>query len=59
VHERPSLSEAGEVLEAGNVVTVEPGLYYQEIGGVRLEDLVAVTDEGCENITKFERELVL
>lgn len=59
VHERPSLSEAGEVLEAGNVVTVEPGLYYQEIGGVRLEDLVAVTATGCENITKFERRLVL
>jgi len=59
VHELPSLSEVGEVLEAGNVVTVEPGLYYQEIGGVRLEDLVAVTATGCENLTKFERKLVL
>lgn len=59
VHERPSLSEVGEALEPGNVVTVEPGLYYPEVGGVRLEDMVAVTDKGCENLTHFERKLVL
>jgi Xaa-Pro aminopeptidase len=38
---------------------VEPGLYYPEIGGVRLEDMVAVTESGCENFTHFERTLVL
>ncbi len=59
VHERPSLSEAGEILEVSNVVTVEPGLYYPEIGGVRLEDLVVVTAKDCENLTNFERKLVL
>jgi Xaa-Pro aminopeptidase len=59
VHERPSLSEAGDTLEAGNVVTVEPGLYYPEIGGIRLEDLVVVTAKGNENLTNFERKLVL
>jgi len=59
VHEKPSLSEVGETLEAGHVVTVEPGLYYPEIGGVRLEDMVAVTDSGYENFTHFERKLVL
>jgi len=59
VHERPSLSEVGETLEVGQVVTVEPGLYYPEIGGVRLEDMVAVTEIGCENFTHFERTLVL
>lgn len=59
VHERPSLSEAGETLEERNVVTVEPGLYYPDIGGVRLEDLVVVTAQACENLTHFERELVL
>jgi Xaa-Pro aminopeptidase len=59
VHERPSLSEAGEVLKENNVVTVEPGLYYPEIGGVRLEDLVVVTETACENLTKFERQLVI
>lgn len=59
VHERPSLSEAGEILEVGNVVTAEPGLYYPEMGGVRLEDLVVVRENGCENLTRFERQLVL
>jgi Xaa-Pro aminopeptidase len=59
VHERPSLSDAGEVLEEGNVVTVEPGLYYPKIGGIRLEDLVVVTANGCENLTNFEKRLVV
>ena len=59
VHERPSLSEIGETLQAAQVVTVEPGLYYPQIGGVRLEDLVVVRENGCENLTHFERELVL
>jgi Xaa-Pro aminopeptidase len=59
IHERPSLSEAGDLLEANNVVTVEPGLYYPEIGGVRLEDLVAVTAKGCENLTHFEKNLII
>ncbi len=59
VHERPSLGLAEDVLEANNVVTVEPGLYYPEIGGVRLEDLVVVTAQGCENLTSFERRLVV
>ena len=59
VHERPSLSEAGEVLQAGSVVTVEPGLYYPDLGGVRLEDLVVVRPEGCDNLTEFERRLVV
>jgi Xaa-Pro aminopeptidase len=59
VHESPSLSEAGEILKERNVVTVEPGLYYPDIGGVRLEDLVVVVAQGCKNLTHFERKLVL
>jgi Xaa-Pro aminopeptidase len=59
VHERPSLGIAGEVLEANQVVTVEPGLYYPDIGGVRLEDLVMVKEGAYENLTHFERSLVL
>lgn len=59
VHELPSLSEVGETLVERNVVTVEPGLYYPDIGGVRLEDLVVVTAKACENLTHFERKLVL
>ncbi|MFB3766240.1 MAG: M24 family metallopeptidase [Methanotrichaceae archaeon] len=59
VHERPSLSEAGEILETNNVVTVEPGLYYPEIGGIRLEDLVVVTELACNNLTHFNRQLIV
>jgi Xaa-Pro aminopeptidase len=59
VHEKPSLSETGEILQTAQVVTVEPGLYYPQIGGVRLEDLVVVTENGCENLTRFEKKLVL
>lgn len=59
IHERPSLSEAGDILAENNVVTVEPGLYYPEIGGVRLEDMAIVTARACENLTHFEKELVI
>jgi len=59
VHERPSLGDLGEALLENQVVTVEPGLYYLDIGGVRLEDLVVVRDSGHENLTHFERQLVL
>jgi Xaa-Pro aminopeptidase len=59
VHEKPSLGETGEELQANHVVTVEPGLYYPEIGGVRLEDMVVVKKSGSENLTHFERQLVL
>lgn len=59
VHERPSLSEAGDVLQAGSVVTIEPGLYYPDQGGVRLEDLLVVRPYGCDNLTEFERRLVV
>jgi Xaa-Pro aminopeptidase len=59
VHERPSLGLAEDILEVNNVVTVEPGLYYPEIGGIRLEDLVVVTAQGCENLTSFEKRLVV
>lgn len=59
IHEAPSLGESGKELKAGSVVTVEPGLYYKKIGGVRLEDVVAVTRTGCKNLTMFEKNLVL
>lgn len=36
---------------------VEPGLYYPEIGGVRIEDLILVTKDGCENLTKLPKVL--
>jgi Xaa-Pro aminopeptidase len=59
VHERPSLSEVGKTLAENNVVTVEPGLYYPDLGGVRLEDLVVVKEGGCENLASLEKRLIL
>lgn len=60
VHEAPVLRpESTDVLEPGNVVTVEPGLYLPEEGaGVRIEDLVLVTEGGCERLTRFTKELL-
>jgi Xaa-Pro aminopeptidase len=59
IHERPSIGEAGEALDAGTVVTVEPGLYYPDLGAVRLEDLVVVKPDGCDNLTRFEKRLLV
>jgi Xaa-Pro aminopeptidase len=56
IHEAPRLSIVDEELIPGDVVTVEPGLYYPEIGGVRIEDLVVVTEDGCRNLTQFPKE---
>ncbi len=59
VHEAPVLRpESEDVLVAGNVVTVEPGIYLPGVGGCRIEDLVVVTEGGCEILTGFTKELV-
>ena len=58
VHEDPRLAqESRSVLEAGNVVTVEPGIYLSGLGGIRIEDLVIVTDAEPEVLTTFPKEL--
>ena len=59
IHEAPWLNvEWPSVLAAGNVVTVEPGVYLPGLGGVRIEDLVIVTDDGPEVLTPFTKEAV-
>jgi Xaa-Pro aminopeptidase len=59
VHEKPSMStETSDVLEAGNVVTVEPGVYVEGKFGVRIEDDVVVTADGIENLTGFTKDLL-
>jgi Xaa-Pro aminopeptidase len=59
VHEAPVLRpESEDVLAAGNVVTVEPGIYLSGIGGIRIEDLVVVTEDGCDVLTSFPKDLI-
>jgi len=58
IHEAPRLNEtSNDILKGGHLVTVEPGLYYPGIGGVRLEDVVWVTRSSPKNLTKFEKML--
>lgn len=58
IGERPYLSlRSDDVLEAGNVFTVEPGLYDPRVGGVRIEDVIALTEKGMVNLTEFEKTL--
>ena len=59
VHELPFLNKRGGLLEKGNVVTIEPGLYYPNMGGVRLEDVAVITHNGNRNITQFPKEFVI
>jgi Xaa-Pro aminopeptidase len=58
IHEAPRMGATSTgALKAGQVVTVEPGLYYPGIGGVRLEDVALVTANGAKNLTRFEKVL--
>ena len=63
IHEPPWINSSKCILEEGHVVTVEPGLYYQSArdhipaGGIRIEDMVLVTKDGCRNLTQFPKNL--
>ncbi len=57
VHEPPLLDKGGPPLLVGDVITIEPGLYCAEIGGVRVEDMVVVTEEGSINLNKLPEGL--
>ena len=60
IHEKPNLkADSEDILKAGNVITIEPGLYYPKIGGVRIEDIVLVTKTGCRNLTNYPSELLI
>jgi len=58
IHEAPGINTRNKnVLHSGNVVTVEPGLYYEGLGGVRLEDVVVITKTGCKNLVQLPKIL--
>ena len=57
VHEPPLLDRNGPALLVGDVITIEPGLYSHTVGGVRVEDMVLVTEEGCENFNALPEGL--
>lgn len=59
VHEGPQLGLAENILRVDEVITVEPGLYKPGLGGVRIEDMVVVTADGCRNLTDFPKTLAL
>ena len=59
IHEHPRLTEKNEKkLQAGMIVTVEPGIYLPDWGGVRIEDLVLVKEKGCQVLSQAPKELI-
>jgi Xaa-Pro aminopeptidase len=59
VHEDPGLGQSGRgPLVAGDVIAIEPGLWEREVGGVRYEDLLLITDDGCETLTEYPYDLM-
>lgn len=60
IHEAPNVSFKNEkILVAGNIITIEPGIYLKEKFGVRIEDMVVVTKNGCNNLTKAAKRLII
>jgi len=55
IHESPRVSQLSNRLRTGHVVTVEPGLYYEKLGGIRIEDVVYVTRKGCDVLTRIPK----
>lgn len=59
IHQKPRISyKSGETLHAGQVITIEPGVYIKGLGGVRIEDMVIVTKNGCENLSQANKQII-
>lgn len=60
IHELPYAAVGQEmILQKGNVITVEPGLYYPKYGGVRIEDVIVITDTGARNLTNYSKDWII
>ncbi len=60
IHEGPLVNGWNEEpLVPGNVVTIEPGIYIPKVGGVRIEDMILLTDNGCRNLTRFRKDMLI
>lgn len=60
IHENPNFSpKSPDIAEFGNVITVEPGIYIENFGGVRIEDIIIIEPDFVENITNSEKELII
>ena len=59
IHESPRIGRSGDILQIGDVVTIEPGLYYPSLGGIRIEDTIAITKQGKEVLSNCAKFFIL